>query len=242
MKKIMIAGAVLALLAGSAMNAGAQEAKDVLAKMIAAQGGTKALEAIKDAAISGTLEMLQMGMNGTITITKKDPAMIRIDIEIAGMLISQGYDGTKGWLINPQTGTTDMPELQEKSMRRQALGPQATLHPEKFGITHELKGREKVGEKDCYVLLQSFKDGHSATIYVDAATGLIAKVRSKTLDSTGSGQEVESESIYDDYRNEHGLMFAHKMTTSQNGAPIMEMTYTSVSVNANPPDSFFKMK
>jgi len=242
MKKIFIAGVVLALLAGSALNAGAQEAKDVLAKMIAAQGGAKALEAIKDAAISGTLEMIQMGMNGTITITKKDPNMIRIDIEIAGMLISQGYDGVKGWLVNPQVGTTDMPELQEKSMRRQALGPQATLYPEKFGITHELKGREKVGDKDCYVLLQSFKDGHNATIYVDAATGLIAKVRSKTLDSTGSGEEVESESIYDDYKNENGLMLAHKMTTYQGGAAIMEMTFTSVTVNANPPDSFFKMK
>ena len=210
--------------------------------MIAAQGGAKALEAIKDAAISGTLEMIQMGMNGTITITKKDPNMIRIDIEIAGMLISQGYDGVKGWLVNPQVGTTDMPELQEKSMRRQALGPQATLYPEKFGITHELKGREKVGDKDCYVLLQSFKDGHNATIYVDAATGLIAKVRSKVLDSTGSGEEVESESIYDDYKNENGLMLAHKMTTYQGGAAIMEMTFTSVTVNANPPDSFFKMK
>jgi len=242
MKKIFIAGVVLALLAGSALNAGAQEAKDVLAKMIAAQGGAKALEAIKDAAISGTLEMIQMGMNGTITITKKDPNMIRIDIEIAGMLISQGYDGVKGWLVNPQVGTTDMPELQEKSMRRQALGPQATLYPEKFGITHELKGREKVGDKDCYVLLQSFKDGHNATIYVDAATGLIAKVRSKVLDSTGSGEEVESESIYDDYKNENGLMLAHKMTTYQGGAAIMEMTFTSVTVNANPPDSFFKMK
>ena len=242
MKKIFIAGVVLALLAGSALNAGAQETKDVLAKMIAAQGGAKALEAIKDAAISGTLEMIQMGMNGTITITKKDPNMIRIDIEIAGMLISQGYDGVKGWLVNPQVGTTDMPELQEKSMRRQALGPQATLYPEKFGITHELKGREKVGDKDCYVLLQSFKDGHNATIYVDAATGLIAKVRSKTLDSTGSGEEVESESIYDDYKNENGLMLAHKMTTYQGGAAIMEMTFTSVTVNANPPDSFFKMK
>jgi outer membrane lipoprotein-sorting protein len=242
MKKILIAGVVLAVLAGSAVNAVAQEVKDVLAKMIAAQGGPKALEAIKDSAVSGTLEMIQMGMNGTITINKKDPNMIRIDIEIAGMLISQGYDGLKGWLVNPQTGTTDMPELQEKSIRRQAMGPQATLNPEKFGITYELKGREKVGDKDCNVLVQSFKDGYNATIYIDASTGLIAKAKAKTIDSTGSGQEVESESIYDDYKSEHGLMVAHKVTTSQNGAPIMQMTFTSVSVNANPPDSFFKMK
>lgn len=242
MKKSLIAGVALALLAGSAVNAGAQEAKDVVAKMIAAQGGPKAMEAIKDSAVSGTLEMVQMGMNGEVTITKKDPNMIRVDIEIAGMLISQGYDGTKGWLVNPQTGTTDMPELQEKSMRRQALSPQAILNPEKFGITYELKGREKVGDKDCYVLLQSFKDGYNATLYVDAATGLIAKIKAKAMDSTGSGEEVESETIYDDYKSEHGFMVAHKMTASQNGAPIMQMTFTSVTVNANPPDSFFKMK
>ena len=113
---------------------------------------------------------------------------------------------------------------------------------EKFGITDELKGREKVGDKDCYVLLQSFKDGYNATLYVDAATGLIAKIKAKAIDPTGSGEEVESETIYDDYKSEHGFMVAHKMTASQNGAPIMQMTFTSVTVNANPPDSFFKMK
>jgi hypothetical protein len=242
MRKTRFAALTLMILAGAVVGAQAQEAKDVLAKMIAAQGGPKALEAIKDTAVSGTLDMVQMGMNGTITITKKDPGMIRVDIEIAGMLISQGYDGLKGWLVNPQAGTTDMPELQEKSMRRQALGPQATLNPEKFGITYELKGREKVGDKDCYVLVQSFKDGYSATLYVDASTGLIAKLKGKTLDSTGSGEEVESETIYDDYKIEQGFMVAHKMSTSQNGAPIMQMTFTSITVNANPPDSFFKMK
>ena len=242
MKKMTMGIMVLALMAGTAMKAGAQDAKDVLAKMIAAQGGAKALEAIKDTAISGNLDMIQMGMNGTITITKKDPGMMRVDIDIAGMLISQGFDGVKGWLDNPQTGTAEMPEAQEKSMRRQALGSQATLHPEKFGITYELKGREKVGEKDCFVLAQSFKDGSASTIFVDAATGLVIKVKAKAMDSTGSGAEVDSETLYDDYRSINGVMVAHKMTTSQNGAPIMQMTFTTFTVNANPPDSYFKQK
>ena len=242
MKKILIVGPALVFLMGMAARAGAQDAKDVLAKMIAAQGGAKALETIKDTAISGNLDMIQMGMNGTITITKKDPGMMRVDIEIAGMLISQGFDGVKGWLDNPQTGTAEMPEAQEKSMRRQALGSQATLHPEKFGITYELKGREKVGEKDCFVLAQSFKDGSASTIFVDAATGLVIKVKAKAMDSTGSGAEVDSETLYDDYRSINGVMVAHKMTTSQNGAPIMQMTFTTFTVNANPPDSYFKQK
>ena len=242
MKKILIVGPALVFLMGMAARAGAQDAKDVLAKMIAAQGGAKALETIKDTAISGNLDMIQMGMNGTITITKKDPGMMRVDIEIAGMLISQGFDGIKGWLDNPQTGVTEMPEAQEKSMRRPALGSQAPLHPEKFGITYELKGREKVGDKDCFVLVQNFKDGNASTIFVDAATGLVIKVKAKAMDSTGSGAEVDSETLYDDYRSINGVMVAHKMTTSQNGAPIMQMTFTTFTVNANPPDSYFKQK
>jgi hypothetical protein len=242
MRKTGIAALAFLILAGTAARAGAQEAKEVLAKMIAAQGGPQALEAIKDTAISGNLDMIQMGMNGTITITKKDPGMIRVDIEIAGMLISQGYDGVKGWLVNPQTGTTDMPEAQEKGMRRQALGPQATLHPEKFGISYELKGREKVGDKDCFILLQNAKGGNISTIYVDAATGLVAKIKTMALDSSGSGGEVESEILYEDYRSERGAMVAHKMSTFQGGAPIMMMTFTTFTVNANPPDSFFKLK
>jgi outer membrane lipoprotein-sorting protein len=241
MKKKLLVAFLFVLTAVWAAPASAQDVQAILAKMIDAQGGAKALELIKDSEVTGSIDLAQMGMSGALTLTKKDPFMIRIDIEIAGLLISQGFDGQKGWMINPQTGTTDMSELQEKSMRRQALGPQALLHPEKFGITYTLKGRETVAGRDCHVLIQKFGDGYVVTHYVDAATFQIAKTKALAVDSTGSGQEVDSETVLSDYRSENGVLTAHKMTVFQNGAEVMTMTFSTLKVNANPPDSFFKL-
>lgn len=83
-----------------------QTSKEVLDKMIDAQGGRKAMEAIKDTTISGTMEMVQQGMNATLTMYQKEPDKMRMDIEIMGMVITQAFDGQKAWFLNPQTGAT----------------------------------------------------------------------------------------------------------------------------------------
>jgi len=55
----------LALVSGATQ---AQTTQAVLAKMIEAQGGAKALAAVKDTTINATVELLSMGMNGTLTM------------------------------------------------------------------------------------------------------------------------------------------------------------------------------
>ncbi len=240
MKKIAGAAILLVLLAGLTVPSQAQDAKDLLEKMIKAQGGRAALADVKDATTSGSLEMVQMGMNGSVTLYQKEPDKMRIDIEIMGMVITQAYDGQKAWMTNPQTGSTEeMPETQGQSMRRQALGNDSLLNPEKYGITYVLKDKEKVGDKDYLVLEQSFKDGTKATMYIDPATFLVYKAKAKTQDMTGA--DVEGETVFDDYRKEGDVMVAHKMITYQAGAEFLRMTFTKVSYNAKLEDAFFKM-
>ena len=60
MKRAICLGLVLVLISGLAATAGAQEVKDVLAKMIDAQGGRKALESVRTSIASGSMEMVQM--------------------------------------------------------------------------------------------------------------------------------------------------------------------------------------
>jgi outer membrane lipoprotein-sorting protein len=242
MKKILALAATLTLLTGLATNAGAQDVKDILNKMVDAQGGRKALETLSDSTVSGSIELVQMGMNGSITIYQKYPNKMRIDIEVVGMLITQAYDGEKAWMTNPQTGgIEEMPDLQAKNMRRQAFGARAALNPEEFGITYALKGREKVNDKEYIVLEQTFKDGYKVTLLVDPTTYLIYKSRAKSMDATGMGGEVDTESVFEDYRKENNTVAAHKISTIQNGAEVMHMTYVKISFNTKLEDAFFKM-
>lgn len=231
----------LLLLAAVSSPAQGQTAKDVLAKMIEAQGGAKALAAVKDTTLSATVELVSMGMNGTLTMYQKEPNMMRIDIEIMGMVITQAYDGNIAWMVNPQTGATEqMPDAALQSMKRQAMGNDALLNPEKYGIKYTFKGKEKIDTKDCLVLVQTTSDGHETTMYLDPATYLTYKAKGKELDSQ-TNTEVMTESAFGDYRKEGDVMIAHSMTTFRDGQEFMKMTITKVAFNSNLEDTFFKM-
>ena len=145
-----------------------QEAGAVLDMMIEAQGGRKVLEGLKDTTISGTMELIQQGMNATMTMYQKEPNMMRMDIEVMGMVITQAFDGQKAWYLNPQTGAAqEMDENMNKEFKRQALGNDSLLNPAKYGITYAFKGKEKVGDKEYLVLEQTMSDGHKSTLYID---------------------------------------------------------------------------
>lgn len=217
-----------------------QTANEILEKMIEAQGGRKALEKIKDTTVSGSVEMIQFNMSASITIYMKEPNMMRADIEVMGMMITQAYDGKTAWAINPQTGSTEkMPEQQAEYTKRQALGNDALLHPEKYGITYTYKGKEKIEDKDYLVLEQTFSDGFKATHYVNPDTYLAYKTKAPELNQMGI--EVESETFMSNYKKVDGLMVAHSITTYQDGEEYTKMTITEVKFNSGLEDSLFKM-
>jgi outer membrane lipoprotein-sorting protein len=217
----------------------AQDANEILKKMIDAMGGRKVLESIRDTTLTGTWEMTQMGMSGNLTMYQKEPNKMRWDGEMQGMVITMAYDGATAWWLNPQTGAReDMPEGQADSFKRGAMGNDTLLDPAKFGISFAYKGKETINNKDYFVLEETYSDGYKTTLYIDPETNLLYKAKSK---STGpSGTEVESESLMSDYRKIDGVMTAHSITIIQGGQEYMRMTFTSVKFNAGLEDSLFK--
>jgi outer membrane lipoprotein-sorting protein len=83
-----------------------QTADEILEKMIEAQGGKKALEAIKSTTLSGSMQIIQMNITGSLTMSQKEPNKVRVDVEMMGMTFTQAYDGTTAWSTNPQTGAS----------------------------------------------------------------------------------------------------------------------------------------
>ncbi len=217
-----------------------QETSDILKKMVEAQGGKKVLEKIKDMTSSGTIDLIQMGMTGSMTMYKKEPDKVRMDIEVMGMIITQAYDGETAWWVNPQTGSREeVPERQAEDMKRMALGFDALLYPEKYDIAFAYKGKEKIEEKDCLVLEQTFSDGYKATLYIDPKTYLTFKSKSTTLNQMGV--EVEQETFESDFRKVSGMTIAHSIIIFQDGEEYMKLTLTEVTVNSDLLDSLFQM-
>jgi outer membrane lipoprotein-sorting protein len=218
----------------------AQTVDEILEKMIEAQGGRKALEAIKTSTLSGSMMIIQMNITGSITMYQKEPNKMRMDIEMMGMNITQAFDGTTAWFINPQTGATEeMPEKQVKYFKRQALGRDVLLNPKKLGITYKFKGKEKINDKEYLVLEQIHPDDYTVTIYVDPQTYLLYKSKSMALNQVEV--EVESESITSDYKKVEGIMMPHLITIFQGGQEYMKFTVNEITFNSDLEDAFFKM-
>jgi len=218
-----------------------QTAQEVLDKMIQAQGGRKAVASIKDTTMNGTVEMITMGISGTITMYQKEPDKMRIDMEFMGQVVTQAYDGEKGWMIVPQMGTQEATGKQGEDLKKQAisLSNDAMLNPEKYGITFAFKGKEKIQDKEYLVLEQAFKDGDKATMHIDPATYLIFKSKSKSTDP--SGAEVDAETFSSDYKKVGDSMVPHTITVFQSGAEFLKMTFSKVTYNTGLEDAFFKM-
>jgi outer membrane lipoprotein-sorting protein len=217
-----------------------QTAKEILDKMIDAQGGRKALAAIKDTTIAANIELAQQGMSGTMTIYQKEPNKMRMDIEIAGMIMTSAFDGEKGWRTDPMSGgaTIELSGRELEDIKKQALGNDSFMNPEKFGITYALQGKEKIQDKEYLVLQQAYSDGQKATMYVDPATYLIYKSKAKVIQM---GMEMDSETVFGDYKKVGDTVAAHSMTIFQSGAEAVKMTFTTITFNTDIQDSLFKM-
>jgi outer membrane lipoprotein-sorting protein len=217
-----------------------QTAEEIIKKMIEAQGGKEVFESLKDMTLSGSLELVQQGLSGSLTMYKKEPDKTRRDIEIMGMTITQAYDGETAWGFNPQTGSTEeMEERQAAEMKRESFPIVSILYPEKYGISFDYKGKEKIEDKDYFVIEQTYPDGFEVTLYVDAETYLTYKVKAKTIGPMGN--EVEAEQFTSDYKKVDGMTIAHSMVSFIEGEEYIKVAVTDVKLNTGLEDSFFKM-
>jgi len=216
-----------------------QTAQQIVEKMIEAQGGRKAAEGIKDMTRSGTIEMAAQGLSGPITLYKKEPDKIRVDVEVTGRIFSRAYDGKTGWGTNPQTGGIEEMSGQELAdIKREAMPIVSLLNPEQYGITFAYKGKEEIEGKEYFVLDQAYPDGSRLTFYLDSKTYLIFKVKGKTSGPTGG--EVELEQFQSDYKKVNGLLVAHSTITYSGGKEIQKITWEEESFNTGLEDSLFK--
>ena len=242
MKRVMIFSIIgMLFLSVVCVQGFGQTVDEILAKMIEAQGGKKALEGVNDTTFSGTMLMVPMNATGSITMYQKEPNKMRLNGEIMGMTFVQAFDGTTAWGTDPQTGNTqEMSEKASPEFKRQALGWGALINPKKFGLTYTFKGKEKINDTDYLVLVQTFSDGHNVTLYIDPATYLVYKTKSTTLNQLEV--EVETESIQGDYKKVEGIVMPHSITIYQGGQEYMKITIQEITFNSDLEDSFFKMQ
>ncbi len=217
-----------------------QTADEIINKMIDAQGGKEVYERIKDITIIGTIELVQQGIDGSIILYKKEPDKRRQDFEVMGMNLIEVYDGKVGWWTNQQTlEIEEMPEDRFVRSKRNAMPVVAPLYPDKYGLSHTLKGKETIEGNEYFVIIRKFPDDFEVTIYIDTKTFLPYKSISQI---EAQGMEIEVEQYTTDYKEVEGLLVAFSTSQYLNGQEQMIMTVSEVKINTGLEDSLFVME
>ena len=224
-----------------AVPAAAQTADEIIAKSQAAQGGLAKIKAIQSVRMSGKMTV-GPGIEAPVVIEMKRPKSMRLDLSIQGMTITQAYDGTTGWMVNPLSGKADaeaLPSEMTKLLEEQADMDGPLLDYKAKGSTVELLGKDKAEGTDCFKLKVTLKGGDVRTFYIDAESFLPVKIESKTM---MRGSEQLSDTIVGDYKEVGGVLMAHSMDTGQAGQPVRQkMTVDTIDINVALDDARFKM-
>jgi len=215
-------------------------AVEVMKRYIAAIGGEKAINGIKDIKIVSSSEIQSIPL--TITEMKKAPGKYKETV--VGMMKGQSmpfqkqvYNGTKGYQ-EQQGQKADMTadDLEEVKVQADIY---ADLHPEKYGITRTLTGMEKVNGNDAYVIEASLSSGKKMTEYYDAKSGLLVK---KLQSANGPQGPVTQVSEYADYTEVPGSGGYKVPYTVKEGAgtQILTAKVQSVEINKGVADAEFE--
>lgn len=174
----------------------------ILDKYVQALGGKAAIEKLTSTVVTGTFELPAMSMSGPLEIYSKAPNKNATIIDLSGFgLIKSGFNGTIGWSQDPQSGLRELTGAELADARRDAefyreiklkqLYPKMTL-----------VGKEKVGERDVYVIEATPADGKPEKMYFDAQTGLLLRLDADRESPQGA---AHIETYFEDYKETGGV-------------------------------------
>ncbi len=237
--------AVTVLVLGCAQVALAQTADEVIARSVTAIGGRAALVKLKTRSMTGTITLSTPAgeITGSIEILDAAPnksrSVIKADLTALGagpLVLDQRFDGHTGYVLDSLQGNRDITGNQLDNLRNSAF-PHSFLNYKEMGTAVRLSGKEKVGDREAYVVVFEPTSGSLVRQHIDAETYLPVQYAVK-VDVPQIGQQIEQTTEFLDYREVDGVKmpFQLRATSSLQNYTI---TITKVEHNVAIDDALF---
>jgi hypothetical protein len=218
--------------------AAAQSADDVVERHLAASGGRASLEKLTSRTLTGTISLTTPAgdLSGPIEIVNARPnrerTRISLDLTALGageMTVDRRFDGKTGYVIDTLQGNRDVTGGELEDMRSQAGAfPNAFLTYQQAGTSVTLGGKEKVGDRDAYVLIVEPKTGSPSRLFIDAESFLAIKSVS-TVEAPQVGQFEQTTDLLD-YRDVDGVKVPFQIRSTSS---VQSFTIVIASVEHN---------
>ena len=183
-----------------------------------------------------TANMSMMGMEMPMVMWMKNPNKIKSVTTLNGQDMIQVFDGEKGFVISPMTGSTEPVEMTPDQIKQTLRTSMFQNYMATYLKNGQLKlaGEENVKDKPAYKIEATVEGGTVIDMFIDKSSYFLVKTA-----TTVSG--VAMESYPTDYTETNGIMIPMKTSTSAQGMDIL-MNFTKVEVDLPMEDSIFKIK
>jgi hypothetical protein len=177
----------------------------VINRFITEVGGESALSRIQNQVATGTVE-LPLGVSGTVEIYEAAPNRSSVIMNLKGLgVLQQTSDHGIRWLQDPVRGYLklgEQPPGLDTFHRELGLLRRASFY--------RFEGKEKVNDRECFVLKRTIGDEVIERYYFDVLTGLLVR---------------QNDLYLDDYRVVDGvkLAFVARTESARGGATVVRM-------------------
>ena len=233
-----------ALVLGAAANVAAQTPDEIVEKTLTAMGGRAALSKLTSRSTTGTMTVSTPGgeIKGTIEVLNAAPnksrTLITLDLSAMGagsMVIDQRFDGTRGYALDSMRGDREITGGMLDTMKLNFF-PTPLLDYKERGTKLEVTGKEKVGDRDAYVLTVTPASGPVSRLFVDAQSYLPVKsIMTVEIPEVGP---VEQTTELSDHRAVDGVQVPFTVKGSSS-VQTFTITVTKVEHNVKIDDALF---
>ncbi|MGB8491030.1 MAG: hypothetical protein WCE64_08225 [Bacteroidales bacterium] len=232
MKKLFLTTACL--IAAVLVNA---QSLDEIIKNYTAANKLDKISQFKTIKISATTSA--MGMDMPVEIWMKSPNMIKTVTTVNGQQIVQVFDGKKGYMLNPMTGSTEPVEMSSEQINSILNNNMFQNYMENYLKAGKLTlvGEDVVNGKPAFKIKANIEGGNTAYMYIDKSSYLLVKTMTEV---NQGGTPVTVESYPSDYKDINGIFVPMKTTSSAGGMEFVT-TFTKVEVDVPMDDSIFKV-
>jgi len=210
---------------------------DILNKYVAAIGGQAAIDKLKTRVMKGTYA----GANGAempYEVIRSAPDKGYGALTTPNGIIEQGFDGNAGWQKNQQ----GLREITGQALADLKISSQffRDLKLKEQYSRMRVSGKDKIGDREVYVIGATLPDKRGERLFFDAETGLLLRRIGYTRTMIGI---IPEQTDFEDYREVEGVKFPFTVRVSSvdAGNPVSTRKYTEIKLNVPVDDSKFKM-
>ncbi len=191
--------------------------------------------------MKSTGKTIAQGMELDFVIYTQRPGKFRLEVDIQGAKMIQAFDGEKGWMVAPWTGSTDPIEIsgvQLKNLKLQSDIDGMLYDYEKKELSTELIGKEDMEGTPVFKIKQTDKDGDIYYQFIDAENYVLLKTSS--IIKMGESK-IESETYYSNYKEFEGMVMAYSFESKTNGQVMSQINISAVELNPEIDPTIFTM-